>query len=114
MKSPPLSHAARPSTPCWKSRWRRAAAILTDPGQLLYWNGADWHCVSSDGQTEYLVTFHGCDCPDAHRTKDLVEGIAFCKHRLALLGLPRHLRRSHAEPPARHLPRQQRLSPPAP
>lgn len=73
--------------PVLEARWRRAAAILTDPGQLLYWNGAEWHCVSSDGQTEYLVTFHDCTCPDAHRTKDLVEGIPFCKHRLALLGL---------------------------
>ncbi|MFN8468255.1 MAG: hypothetical protein U0X20_22035 [Caldilineaceae bacterium] len=73
--------------PALASRWARAAAILQDRGQLLYWNGQEWHCLSSDGQTEYPVSFHGCDCPDAARTKDLVEGVAFCKHRLALLAL---------------------------
>lgn len=41
------------------------------------------------GTHAYNLDFHACTCPDANRTngRDLADGRAFCKHRLALLAL---------------------------
>ena len=66
-------------------RLQRAEAILADIGRL-YFDGHAWHCESSTSdEMTYTVSFHGCTCPDASRTRDLVAGRPFCKHRLALL-----------------------------
>ncbi len=68
-----------------ESRWPRAAEILADI-ERLDWNGRTWHCESSTSEEmTYTVGFHGCSCPDAGRTRDLIAGRSFCKHRLALL-----------------------------
>jgi hypothetical protein len=71
--------------PSLAARWGRAAAILSAAPCPVFWTGSEWICTSSDGRREYQVGFEYCHCPDSERRTDLVEGVAFCKHRLALL-----------------------------
>lgn len=79
-----LVQAAAARQPLLATRWRRSGDLLH--AAALWWNGRTWRCDSqSDAQSAYSVTFAGCSCHDHHAAGAVVNGVAYCKHRLALL-----------------------------
>jgi hypothetical protein len=71
--------------PLLTTRWRRAGELLH--ADALWWNGHTWRCDSqSHERTVYSVDFTECGCHDHHAAGVTIQGVAYCKHRLALLG----------------------------
>lgn len=67
-------------------RLERARTYLEQFSSYFSWYDGAWEFTqAADERADYTVSWHACTCPDAKRQRDLISGIPFCKHRLALL-----------------------------
>ncbi|MEE8465775.1 MAG: hypothetical protein V3S68_04805 [Dehalococcoidia bacterium] len=91
-ENPWLLMADGPTLSAFYARWDRAGSL---PG-TFYGGGLKglpewgyWKGPVEDTEPNYRVSVHSCSCPDA--TNRAPNG--WCKHRLAVWNLDRHLRR---------------------
>jgi len=78
--------------PFLTDRWARAAALLAAVNRYFLWDGECWRCGSQAApHTSYLLDLHSCSCRDWQDAGATIDGVAYCKHKLALLAYSRIL-----------------------